>query len=310
MSVSNRYQGLLIATVVVSLLSPSTLQAEKNKYVLAIGIDGMRTDALDVAKTPNIDKLIENGSASSTAQILGTRYRKNDTISGPGWTSFLTGVWADRHGVHDNDFKGHKIDQFPHFFSLLKQQFPEYKTASYVDWHPIDRFIVSGADIRVAYKASGADGYAIYDQRIATQVSKALARNDVRTTMVYFGAVDETGHKYGFHPANPQYVQSIETVDRHVGTLMSAIGSRSSYDSEDWLILISSDHGGQGTGHGGGHDTPTVRHVYLIVSGNAAKKGRFDMPVYIVDLPVTALVHLGVTLQPKWRLDGRAVGLK
>ena len=98
---------------------PLLVSAERSKYVLAIGIDGLRTDALDAAKTPNIDALKKNGSYSNTCKILGVRYQKNDTISGPGWTSYLTGVWADKHGVHDNEFGGQRIARYPHFFNLI-----------------------------------------------------------------------------------------------------------------------------------------------------------------------------------------------
>ena len=31
---------------------------------------------------------------------------------------------------------------------------------------------------------------------------------------------------------------------------------------------------------------------------------------YLVDVPVTALTHLGVRIDPAWQLDGRPVGLR
>ena len=60
--------------------------------VLVIGIDGTRPDALAAATTPKLDALIADGAFTAYSRILGTRYRKNDTISGPGWSSFLTDV--------------------------------------------------------------------------------------------------------------------------------------------------------------------------------------------------------------------------
>ena len=52
--------------------------------VLFIGIDGCRFDALEKARTPNLDRLRAAGCYSDRTQILGTRYRKSDTVSGPG----------------------------------------------------------------------------------------------------------------------------------------------------------------------------------------------------------------------------------
>jgi arylsulfatase A-like enzyme len=287
----------------------SVVSAERSKHVLAIGIDGLRTDALDAAKTPNIDALKKNGSYSNTCKILGSRYQKNDTISGPGWTSYLTGVWADKHGVHDNEFGGQRITRYPHFFHLIKQQYPDYKTASLIDWYPIDKYIVSKADVRVGFEAHGSDGYTVFDQHIADRAVKVLAEQNVRATMVYFGSTDETGHRYGFHPAIPQYMRCIEKVDQHVGRLVEAIKSRPTYQHEDWMILISSDHGGEGKGHGSGHQVPTIHNIYLIVSGDSAEKGEFQGQVYLVDLVATALKHLKVELRPEWQLDGKPVGL-
>ena len=65
------------------------------KKVLILGIDGLRPDALIAANTPNVDRLLENGCFSAEAQT--GQY----TVSGPGWSSLLTGVWWSKHGVTD-----------------------------------------------------------------------------------------------------------------------------------------------------------------------------------------------------------------
>ncbi len=116
--------------------------------VLVIGIDGVRPDALQIADTPAIDELISVGAFTNNTKILGDRYRDNETISGPGWSSFLTGVWADKHGVNDNTFRGENYDEYPHFFAYLKRAFPKAVTGSFVDWEPIDTFILRDADVR------------------------------------------------------------------------------------------------------------------------------------------------------------------
>ena len=33
--------------------------------------------------------------------------------------------------------------------------------------------------------------------------------------------------------------------------IIEAVEARKTYDTEDWLIIITTDHGGNGTGHGG-----------------------------------------------------------
>lgn len=278
--------------------------------VLVIGIDGIRRDALLAAKAPHLKSLIEDGAFASNTQILGERETHSDTVSGPGWSSFLTGVWADKHGVNNNSFKGKNYEEYPHFFARIKQQFPDARTASFVDWEPIDLHIVSHADVRKVYPAQGAVEYTNKDREVARDATALLATGDPHAVVAYLGAVDETGHRYGFHPSVEKYMSAIEVVDERVGELLSALNSRKNFTKENWLILVSTDHGGLGLGHGGGRAQPEIRNTFLIVSGSAAQRGTLEEQTYLVDLAVTALVHLGVTIDPDWKLDGRAVGLR
>ncbi len=141
------FTGLVVAACWTLLSTVSLAAGPKTGRVLIIGMDGTRPDALAKAKTPHIDQLITKGAFTDTAQILGERYDKNNTISGPGWSSILTGVWADKHGVHDNSFKGRNYEQFPHFFKNLKRLKPDAYTVSLVAWSPIKEFIVEEADV-------------------------------------------------------------------------------------------------------------------------------------------------------------------
>src|SRR5262245_37440501 len=145
----------LFCWVAVLVLSACALNAaEPVKKVLYVGIDGTRFDAIEKANTPNLDGLIADGIYSPTCLILGERYRKNDTVSGPGWSSILTGVWADKHGVHDNKFAGTNYQEFPHFFARLKETRPAARTVSLVTWKPIHEKIVSAADVSRNYEGA------------------------------------------------------------------------------------------------------------------------------------------------------------
>lgn len=301
--------GILCATTFLSADEKHTPQVPEN-HVLIIGIDGIRRDAMLQAETPHLKQLIEQGAFAENTQILGERYQKNDTVSGPGWSSFLTGVWADKHGVQNNSFKGKNYAEFPHLFAYIKQQFPQAVTATFSDWGPIEEHIVSHAEIRQSFPAHGADDYTKKDQQVALAAIKALQKDSPHALFAYFGAVDETGHRHGFHPSVPEYMAAIETVDQLVGQLLETLRARPQFEAENWLILVSTDHGGQGTGHGGGHDKEEIRNTFLIVSGAAAKQGQIAEQTFLVDLPVTALKHLGVKIDPAWKLDGRPIGLK
>lgn len=306
-------RSLVSFAIVLALSAVGVLTAaEPAKKVLYIGIDGTRFDAIEKADTPNLDALMKNGIHSPSCQILGDRYKKNDTISGPGWSSILTGVWADKHGVHNNTFAGMNYKDFPHFFARLKEVRPQAKTASYVTWEPIFKHITSAADesLNFEQKDHGILDYDRYDTQATDATVKQLTEGNPDALFLYIGQVDVAGHAKGFHPTVPEYVAAIERADKLVGRAVAAMKTRKTFAAEDWLVLVTSDHGGKGTGHGGGHTTPEILNSFLIVSGASAKRGVFADPVYLVDAPVTALAHLGVKAKDDWKLDGKPVGLK
>lgn len=273
------------------------------KKLLVIGVDGCRFDALRTAKTPNLDRLISEGVLAEPVRIYPERYRGADTISGPGWSSILCGVWADKHGVLNNEFTSPNYDEYPHFFTLLKRARPSATTATFSDWDMIDKHITRDADVRRHFPTE-VIGYDAADVQIAKEAAKELRDGDATATFVYFGQVDENGHAHGFHPSVPEYIAAIERVDHYVGDLMRAIAARENSAKEDWLVLVTSDHGGAGTGHGGGHDDPVVAVSFIIASGKSMNEVAVDDDYGLVDVVPTGLRHLGVEMKPEWGLDG------
>ncbi|WP_372716324.1 alkaline phosphatase family protein [Novipirellula sp.] len=295
------------AFLALVLISPMLAVAADTPKVLFLGIDGCRFDALRKANTPNLDRLIDQGIYADNTRIFHPRYTTADTISGPGWSSILTGVWADKHGVLDNQFKVTHYDKFPHLFVRVKEQSPETKTASLVCWAPIDQYIVASADKRFSYTEKD---YEERDDAATDEAVKQLSDGSTDVVFLYLGATDEAGHASGFHPANPKYVETIQAADAKIGRVLAAIESRASYQDEDWLVVVTSDHGGKGTSHSNGHEVPEIFHSFLIVSGDSAERGKFETDTYIVDAPATVLKHLGIDAPEHWQLDGKPVGLK
>jgi predicted AlkP superfamily pyrophosphatase or phosphodiesterase len=206
----------LALIALVSVLHAAESDAPKLKKVLFIGIDGTRFDALRAVKTPHLDKLVEHGIHADNCLILGDRYRKNNTISGPGWSSILTGVWADKHGVHDNSFKGKNYDEYPHLFALLKRQRPDAHTASFVTWKPIHEHVLRQADAAEAFEEQSHD-YVKFDQQAADAAAKYAVTPGLDCLFFYIGQVDVAGHGHGFHPSVPQYIEAIERADAWSG---------------------------------------------------------------------------------------------
>ena len=111
---------------------------ERTPKVLLIGIDGVRADVLADVSTPNLDALVTVGSF--TAQTRTT----TPSVSGPAWSSMLTGVWPDKHGVTSNRFTNPRYDRYPDFLTRIEQVRPELATFAVVDWLPLGQLDEGG----------------------------------------------------------------------------------------------------------------------------------------------------------------------
>jgi len=292
------YASLLATVPLIESCSPK----ENLDKILLIGIDGLRPDALLAANTPNIDKLVKDGAYSFNAQA-GTY-----TKTGPGWSNILTGVWEDKHGVKDNTFKGANYEMYPSIFTRLEKYRPELKTVSVVTWKDINTHIVRNADKKIHHPYRNRKYEKDCDQLVAEDAVKILSEDNPDLMFVYFVNVDGAGHHYGYGPKVLKYRSEIELVDGHIGKIISAMRSRPNYDKENWLVITTSDHGGIGHKHGG--QSAEEKTVPYILSGKSVTSKIITPAPTHVDVAATVYKHMGLHIDPKWNLDGRAVGIK
>ena len=75
--------------------------------ILLIGIDGLMLQrALDSGRAKTLARLRNDSFFSDMVVDL-------PTVSGPSWTTILTGKTQEVHGVVDNDFKEHRLENAP-----------------------------------------------------------------------------------------------------------------------------------------------------------------------------------------------------
>lgn len=263
--------------------------SDRSRHVLVVGIDGLRADALQAATTPAIDAVTSQGVSTMAAYAGGETGTATEqpTLSGPGWSSILTGVWTDSHGVVDNQFGGRDFETYPHFFTRIRQVQPDARLASFVAWIPIN-VIVTDADV----SAFGDD------DTVAQDAVVELNDNDPTVVFVHLDAVDYAGHATGFGPDLPDYIAAIEGVDALVGQMEAAIDARESRESECWATVVVTDHGGTGTVHGG--QTPEERTIPLIVGGDGLEGESLDAGPGHAAVPPTVLAYLGLEVMPEW----------
>lgn len=305
-----------LAATLAAIATPLTGQAQEQRRVpkvMLIGIDGVRPDALRQVPTPNVDALIRAGAFSDRAQT------GLPTLSGPSWTSMLTGVWKEKHGILSNDFPfaQNGLSEYPDFLTRIERVAPALRTFAVADWPPLVKAqrgegevigvpVISDAiDSKLFFDANRM-GWAAADELSVDAAVRELRDNDPAALFVYLGNPDEVSHHTG--SIEDEYRASIVRADRNVGRLLAAVRARRTSASENWLILVATDHGRLPNGSHGG-DSEAERTIFVLASGPTTRRGTIAPAPRIVDVAATALQHLGLAPRPEWRLDGVAVGI-
>ncbi|UCC72528.1 MAG: alkaline phosphatase family protein [Gemmatimonadota bacterium] len=294
-----------VVCAIAVLLLAACGEPRIEKKVLVIGIDGVRPDVLAEVHTPAIDALAAEGAFDGRIQT------KAQTRSGPGWSSMLTGVWPDKHRVTSNDFTPNNYAMYPDFLTRLELIDGQFSTFAVVDWAPLGSEASGGPllsdtiDVKLDFDGNQI-GYQEGDIRSVAAAVRFLENQDPDAAFVYIGYPDVAAEDHGGR--SQEYHLSIENADVHVGRLVAAVRNRPTYEREDWLILVSTDHGQRDEGGHGG-DSPEEQTVFYLASGPSVGESALPRDVNIVDVAVTALTHLGIVIDPAWHLDGRVSGL-
>jgi hypothetical protein len=309
--------GVIIGMRDWTQAQPTITNSPKTRKAMIIGLDGLRSDALRLAvesgRAPFMTELIANGAVTWQAMSGGWTPSSSDptiqaTFSGPGWASILTGVWRDKHGVNDNDFNGQCFDRYPALFKRLHETEPSATSVSLVSWKPINEHIVSplGEEICACLNfTNGTPSQA--DADLTAKTMELLDNSDPTLVFYYQGNIDSAGHRFGFSPEVSDYMDAIELADARIGRVLEAVRRRQDFAKEDWLFVVTSDHGGIGKGHGG--HTPEERVIPFIASGGTVPKGLISQQIIgQVAAPATVFRHLGLGIPSSWGWEADGFG--
>src|ERR1700681_1186349 len=108
-------------------------QSRQRKALFVI-VDGIPADVIERVVTLVLDSIAKIG-VYTHAYVGGEKngYSKMPTISAPGYNDLLTGVWAYKHNVWDNDIA------YPNYhywtiFRIVKNVAPSKKLAIFSTW--------------------------------------------------------------------------------------------------------------------------------------------------------------------------------
>ena len=262
-----------IYNMVVSHFDAPLAEGKTEKKAVIIGYDGCRADALSLMKDEDasaIRKMISDGASLNLAYCGGVNYPDGEntqaTSTAPGWCAVLTGVWADKNGVYGNGQP--KNMEYKTLMTELVEDGTIDSAAFNTIWkgHFVDDDSTYGPEKKYCEDNNLNVEFNRYSSDYAStiEVCKQLSMVDCPDFMIaIYERTDSAGHNTGFSINNPIYKMGFENNDRLALETIKAIENRDTYESEDWLIILTSDHGGYGKDHG---KTSIQERMVFIVS--------------------------------------------
>lgn len=305
------------------LLSMLTAAAQTGeRKTIFIIVDGIPADVLEKQNTPNMDRIAAVGGYTR-AYMGGEKdaYSQTPTISAVGYNSLLTGTWANKHNVWDNDIEApnyHYWSIFRHF----KAQYPGKKTAVFSSWLDnrtklVGEGLPETGNIQVDYKVDGLELDTVnfphdkernfmhrIDERVADEAAAHVREHAPDLSWVYLEYPDDMGHKYG---DGEQLNQAVKLADSQIGRIWEAVAYRQQQHREDWLVVITTDHGRDsesGKHHGG--QSERERTTWIVTNAHDLndrfRKGR---PGIVDIMPsIARFMNMAIPREALMEIDG------
>ena len=296
---------MLVTSIIAALVN---LSAPAHKAVV-IGVDGLRADSIQESSMPFVFSIAKQGGALEATNAW-TEQEPWNGHSATNWGVLLTGLSPATTDLTHNDDKDHLVGpgegRFPTIYEIVKSYNSGWKTGLFNTWGGIglgDGTILSNSheNIDLAFHPTGGSPASERDLQTASKAAQFIKNTSAEFTFIHFSQCDAVGHSYNYD--SPEYMDATTNVDDLIREIWQAIESRQTFQDEKWLILITSDHGGQdGTrGHADNND-PMIRNIPLVV--NQPRLARQQASLY--DVAPTVLAWLA----DRWlirKMDGDSV---
>ncbi|NRF37987.1 DUF4983 domain-containing protein [Pedobacter foliorum] len=199
--------------------------------VLYLIVDGARGSSVRDAGTTTLRGLIDSAVYTWAGLSDNTNYTEATN-----WSDMLTGVKKEKHNVLTEDFAGNKLSEYPVIFERIKSLRPNFRIASFASSDVFKAKLTGGADV--------SESFAGNDDALTSRLVDFVKSDTASLILGQFGGVEAAGKAAGFDNKFAPYKAAINKFDSQVGDIYAAIKSRPNYKNENWLIIVTSNKGG------------------------------------------------------------------
>lgn len=216
------------------------ITASPSRKVLVISIDGVTGAELKSVAPANLTAMQKSSKYSYNASL-----DKSKVTDASSWVSMLTGVDYNAHKISQATFSNDiqtgadahaPIPQFNTFLDYSVQS-KGTKSAFITPWEALRNYLNNFPDFLPLVTT---------DQAVKDSTVKILStQNQLGAVFVNFREVVAAGDAGGYSASgNPEYKAKIEQSDKFVGEILTALKSRKNFNREDWLVVVTTNHGG------------------------------------------------------------------
>ncbi len=267
-------------------------QTAENKHIIVIGIDGLGAKGVIDTATPILDSLMKFGTYSLQAKAV------IPTVSSPNWASILMGTKPEEHEISSNNWKrkdieekvycnGKKGETFPTIFKVIREQYPNADLACFHDWDDFGRLVEQGIPTIIA-DTKGED-------KTLAEAKRYILQNKPLFTFIHLDHVDHAGHDYSWE--SMEYIRAVEKADKMIGEVIETL--KQAQMIENTILVIVSDHGGKGKGHGR-LSMEELTIPFIIIGKNIKKGVEIQHKVSNADIAPTISFLLGCKTPKCW----------
>ncbi|MBQ8098862.1 MAG: alkaline phosphatase family protein [Bacteroidaceae bacterium] len=301
----------ILPLLTLAFLLASSVSQAKTRKALFIIVDGIPADNLERLRPPHLFDIAHAGhySRAYCGGDVGT-YSETPTISAIGYTNVLTGTWMNKHNVRGNS--GIKANyNYWTLFRMAKAQSQPLRTAIFSSWTD-NRTILLGENLeqtghlKIDYVRDGYDedkvrfpkrphDLQIYDidSLVCHEAAACVRRDAPDLSWVYLWYTDDAYHMFGNGAYSDRYVMKEDAL---IGLIWDAVRYREKNFDEEWLVLVTTDHGREDSGYGHGGQSERQRTIWMVT--NLKKVNRQFCPSSLshVDICPTIVSYLGMEL--------------